>query len=175
MKYNTDLKEILPELINRIRPDEVIMLFYQSWNEISISFSSSFSNLSRYKLYQVNRLKGLGSTAGYIISNETAEKLASGLLPLKNDPDGWEQFYKMGLINGIRVVYPFIMENSYAPTTINGSFNRNGLMKRVQNFAEDKKVFPIYQILRARRQKNLSKRRKCIIVPNAPIDLRITN
>ncbi len=174
MIINDDLSIILPTLEDKLKPDEVIMLFYQSKSPIHVSISENINEKQRYKLYQVNKLKGLGSTAGYILGIETAKKLSTGLFPISNVPDDWEKFYQRNFLNGIRIVYPFILDNSYAATTINSSFEKVNLKGRLLHLIDEHKIFPIYHLLARRRKKYLMLMRNIRIEKLEPTDFRIT-
>lgn len=168
-----DLPEILPQLENQLRRDEIIMLYYQAFCQMKISFSSIVPALNKkYNLYQVNELYGLGSTVCYMISYEAAKRLAEGLYPLSTAADDWPKFFQRNLLNGVRVVYPFIMTHALEPTTINPGLGDKNILKKILNYAESKKVFPIYHILRKRRERCQIGRRNFQIVDETPKDLR---
>jgi len=173
--FSDDFPDILPDLTSQIKDDEFIMLYYQAHRPMKISFSSALPGLNKkYNLYQVNELSGLGSTVCYLISFNSAKKLAEGLFPISTAADNWLTFFKRGFINGVRVVYPFIMTHALEPTTINSALSEKNPLKKIQNFLEEKKVFPVYQILRKRRERCQAGRRNFQVVNEKPKDIRFS-
>lgn len=155
------LKSILPILEKSLKNEEVIMLFYQSKSPIKISNPTPLLEKKEgFSLYDVENISVLGSTAGYLINYETAKGMTEKLLPLTTGPDDWGKFNSKKIINNVKVVYPFVLMNSYASTTINSTFKENTLGKRLLNSFEKYKVFPIYQILKNRRKRYLAKMQK---------------
>ncbi|MEI9956308.1 MAG: hypothetical protein WDM90_08410 [Ferruginibacter sp.] len=71
----------------------------------------------KYSLYQVTDTKGLRSAGGYIINYNGAKNMLDNLLPFSSFSDDWQSFYKRNILNGIRIVYPFILNNTYEATT----------------------------------------------------------
>ncbi|MEO6681931.1 MAG: glycosyltransferase family 25 protein [Ginsengibacter sp.] len=174
MALNSDLPKVLNRLSEVIKKDEAIMLFYQSYSPIKLSIDSEVPLTDKYKLYQVSDLDGLISTAAYFIPYEVAQSMLNKMLPISNVPDDWKKFYDRNMLNGVRVVYPFLLQNTYQKTTINPTAKGGILFQKILYFAEDYRIFPIYHLLKRRRKKNTAKTRRCFVV-NEPIKhLRIT-
>lgn len=172
MVLDNNLPYLLEKLSGEIRNDEVIMLFYQSYFPINLSGSSTRPLTEKYNLYQVADTKGLRSTGGYIINYEAAKSLAEKLLPFSSFPDDWKSFYDRRMLNGVRVVYPFLLDNTYQATTISPSVKGGSLVKKVLPFVEKNKIFPFYQLLKWRRKINIARTRRCFIVNEFPVDFR---
>lgn len=170
------LGKTLPSLINqiskKIRNDEVIMLFYQSYFPINFYNSSEENVQGNYNLYQVNNLKGLRSTAAYIITYEGAKSMMNGYLPISFFPDDWKKFYDKKLINGVRLIYPFILTNAYEPTTISPNLKGGKFVNFFLVLVEKFRFFPFYQVLKIRRKINTAKSRRCFLVDESPMDFR---
>lgn len=172
MVLNKALPQLLEMLSGEIRNDEVILLFYQSYFSINFSGPSALPLLGKYHLYQVAELKGLRSTGGYMINYEAAKSMVEKLLPLSTFPDEWKTFYDRNWLNGVRVVYPFLLHNSYEATTISPNIKGGSLVKNAVRIAEQNRIFPLYQLLKWRRKINIAKTRRCFIVNEPPADLR---
>jgi glycosyl transferase family 25 len=170
------LSKALPVLLQRLecnlKKDEVIMLFYQSYFNINLSATSAVPLDEKYNLYQVADLKWLRSTGGYIIQFEAAKKMLEQLQPFSSFPDDWKSFYERKILNGVRVVYPFILSNTYEPTTISPNVKGGGLLKKIIPFVEQHKISPFYQMLRWRRKRNITRTRQCVVVNELPVDFR---
>lgn len=172
MALNINLPKILKRLPEVIRKDEAILLFYQSYSPIKLSGDSEIPLYDKYKLYQVVDLKGLISTAAYYISFETAQSMLNKMLPISNVPDDWKKFYDRNMLNGIRVIFPFLLNNTYQKTTINPNTKGGLAFQKILSFMETHRIFPIYHILRKRRKLNTAKTRRCYVVDELPSDFR---
>lgn len=166
------LPSILNEISKKIRDDEVIMLFYQSYFSINFCKSSKENVQGQFNLYQVNNLKGLRSTAAYIITYEAAKNMMDEYLPISFFPDDWKKFFDKKLLNGVRLIYPFVVTNAYEPTTISPNAKGGKLMKYFLLMVEKFKIFPFYQALKYRRKLNTKKSRQCFLINEPPVDFR---
>lgn len=172
MHLSNDLPEILEKCTAAIRGKEVVMLFYQSYDPIHLSDESAVAVSHAHKLLQVVNIGRLRSTAGYIINYAGAKSMVEKLLPFSAFPDDWKNFYDRQILNGIRVLYPLVLENTYEPTTISPNIKGGALLKKIIQMAETYNVFPIYQLLKRRRKINIAKSQQCFIVKEAAIDYR---
>ncbi len=127
------------------------MNFYQSYSAIKLSKLSEERLPANYNLYQVTDLNGLMSTAAYIITLNTAEKMLKGLLPISNVPDDWKKFFDRKILNGVRVIYPFLLHNTYQKTTINPNLQGGYFIQNLLVFVEKYKIFPFCYLLRENR------------------------
>lgn len=175
MVLKGDLPMILNNLKDEIRDDEVIMLFYQSYFPINLAAQNAKQLDRNYKLYQVIELKGLRSTGGYLINYHCAKSMVKKLLPFDSLPDAWVRFYERNIINGVRVVHPFVLTNSYVPTTISPNNRGDEVVKKFISFCQEYKIFPVYHLLKLRRKKNIAKSQQCFFLNQVPIDFRIQN
>lgn len=172
MVLSKNLPALLNEISKKIRNDEIIMLFYQSYFPINLCATSAQSVKDKFKLYQVNDLKGLRSTAAYVVTYRAANTMLKGYLPISFFPDDWKVFYNKKLLNGVRVIYPFTLTNSYEPTTISPNSKGGKFVKFFLEIIEKYKLFPLYQTLKYRRKINTAKSRRCYIVNEQPADFR---
>lgn len=172
MLLGKQLPDILRQIDQRMRSDEVIMLFYQSYSPINLSAETREPLNNKFSLYQVAHLKGLMSTAAYVIGYETAKKMHENLLPLINFADDWISYYNREMLNGVRVVYPFLLNNTYLATTISPNKKGGSFIKKIVPFVEKNKLFPFYQFLKYRRRKFVAKTRQCFVVNTSPEHLR---
>lgn len=160
------------KLSGEIRSDEVILFFYQSYFKIALAASTSVRIDDKFNLYQVTSTHGLRSTGGYMIKYEAAKAMAEKLMPFSSFPDDWKSFHDRRILNGIRIVYPYVMTNSYEPTTISPYVKGGSFLRKTLTFLERKKIFPIYHFLKWRRKRYIEKTRQCIITNELPTDLR---
>lgn len=172
MILDKNFAAIANKLSTVITNHEAIMFFYQSYINIPLAASTVLPIDNKFNLYQVVSSFGIRSTGGYMITHETAKSLVEKLLPFSAYPDDWKSFYDRRIINGIRVVYPYVMTNSYEPTTISPYLKGGALFKKALSFLERHKIFPVYNFLKWRRKKYTAKTRQCIITNEIPTDLR---
>ncbi|MEO8822845.1 MAG: glycosyltransferase family 25 protein, partial [Ginsengibacter sp.] len=172
MILSKSLPSLLNEISNKIRNDEVIMLFYQSYFPINFYKLSEEPADGKFNLYQVNNLKGLRSTAAYVITYEAAKSMMNGYLPISFFPDDWKKFYERKLLNGVRIIYPFVLTNAYEPTTVSPNLKGGKFAKSFLSLVEKFKIFPIYHVLKNRRRINTAKSRQCFLVNEPPVDFR---
>ena len=172
MQVGKDLPVLIDRLAEEIKRDEVIMLFYQSYLPIKLSKSPTIALNHKFNLYQVTETIGLRSTGGYIIHYEAAKSMLEKLVPFRAFPDDWKSFFDRKILNGVRVVYPFLMENTYEPTTISPNIKGGMFVRKLLPFLEQKKIFPLYQLLKWRRKIKIAQTRQCVICNEQPVDLR---
>ncbi len=172
MVLSKNVSDKLIQLSKNVIDNEAILLFYQSYFPINIARSSAIPVTDHFNLYQLVSLKGIRSTAAYIINLKTAKSMYEGLMPLSTFADDWKTFFDKKLLNGIRIVYPFLLDNTYQNTTINPNEKGGKLVKKSLSFMEKNKIFPIYNLLRWRRMRNTAKSRRCFIVNEPVIDFR---
>lgn len=172
MILHESFPEIASKLSSIIRNDEAILFFYQSYYKIPLADSGVLPINHKFNLYQLVSTFALRSTGGYMIKYETAKCLAEKLMPFSAYPDDWKSFYDRKMLNGIRIVYPYIMTNSYEPTTISPYLKGGGLLRKAVAFFEKHKIFPVYHFLKWRRKRYTARTRQCIITNEIPTDLR---
>lgn len=173
MILDKSFPEVANKLSSLIRNDEVIMFFYQSYYKIRLATGTAVPVTHTFNLYQLVSTYGLRSTGGYMIKYEAAKSLSEKLMPFSAFPDDWKSFYDRKMLNGVRLVYPFVMTNSYEPTTIS-PFLKGGTLRKAVTFMEEHKIFPVYHLLKWRRKRYTAKTRQCIITNELPTDLRTT-
>jgi hypothetical protein len=76
------------------------------------------------------------------------------------------------MVNGVRVVYPFLLHNTYQKTTINPNVKGGYLFQKLLIFIEKTKAFPFYYLIKRRRKLNTAKTRQCYLINEFAIDFR---
>ena len=127
------------------------------------------------KFVKINKLNNLESKFMTIIAeNLNAKKMTENLLPFCGFADDWQSFYNRKIFNGIRLVYPFLLNNTYQATTISPNSKGGNTLKKIMQFVENYKVFPLYQLFKWRRKINIIQTRRCFIVNKPVNDFRRT-
>lgn len=172
MHLPANMEILLRKLSEEIRNDEVILLFYQSYAAINLSDQTARPVGGGASLYQIIDINRLRSTGAYMINYNAAKRMVDSLLPFSAFPDDWKGFYERRILNGIRVVYPLVFQNTYEPTTISPNTKGGAFIKKAVQAVETYKVFPLYQILKNRRKKNILDSQRCFILDKPAQDFR---
>jgi glycosyl transferase, family 25 len=171
MILNSQFAELTATVAKQIRHDEVVLLFYQSYEKILLSSPASVALTGKYQLYQVVNTALLRSTGGYMITYEGAKSMLEKSMPFSSFPDDWKSFYDRKILNGVRLVYPYVLTNSYEPTTIS-PYTKGKWLLKIKSVVEKYHIFPFHLFLKWRRKKYIEKTRQCVISNDAPVDLR---
>jgi glycosyl transferase, family 25 len=172
MILHKDFSSTVPLVSKQLKDDEVVLLFYQSYEKIRLAASSAVDVGNGHLLYQAVCTKLLRSTGGYMISHEAARSMVNKLLPFSSFPDDWKSFYDREILNGIRIVYPGILRNSYEATTISPNTKGGTAARKILTTIEKYRIFPFFNFLKWRRKKNIAKTKQCVITNEVPLDLR---
>lgn len=142
--------------------DEPVLLYYQSANPVAFT---SISQVPVNKDYTVNHPLNIWqpiTTAAYVVTYECAKRLADLVYPVRYPADSWGVFYREKAIHGLRCVLPLPIESGYFKSEIGYELNNpfNNLIKKLEAY----NVFPIKQLLQARRRKRALRQNRYTIV-----------
>jgi len=146
---NADFLAPLNTLVDELKTNEVIMLYYSGHNPLRIIAESKSPINTVYSLYTPLEVGKFGSTAAYIITNAACRTLSKVILPVRTGADGWDLFEAENGFDYFRCVYPRPVDTMDAKSTIGYVSNKN--IARITNWMDKYKIFPFYQILRAKR------------------------
>lgn len=152
----SNLKEILAEVESVIKPGDVILLFYMSWEPLILQQTEKESR-TKTKFYIPQNPTIISGGSAMIVTKEAAEKMLKNNTPIHTTPDCWGYFKEQGCIDRLLCVYPLEFDTADFKSTM-----QLGQLKTVSNFIDRYKIFPVYQILKMRRK--LLKRKKQNIV-----------
>jgi glycosyl transferase family 25 len=164
MELTEDLPQVLDAIENKIRKDEIIMIYYQSFTELELIQPEAEILYTQYQLFPLVNLKGLTCTGAYCITYDVAKRFIDKLPPLTTFADDWLKFYDKNCFDLMRVVYPFAINNAYLPSDITPYQGKYKIVSDLLNFFNQKKVFPFYQVLKWKRKISYAKTRICKIV-----------
>lgn len=164
--FESEIAEMLNILSTRIRTEEVIMLYFQSFKPVLVSTIGTDEIIGNYRLMGPINFEVLGSSGAYIISRQAARKLHDGCLPLRTVIDAWGDHVKCGYLQNLRVVIPFAAKSAYQPSAVD-YYDKNSWQGQLKQFITSRKVFPFHQILQHKRKVNWQKMTHYTLSPKA--------
>ncbi len=138
--------EILDRCSAIIRPGDIILLYWIGWDEICLRKESEI-DLGIVKLYEPVNLERVGGGTATIFSNAAAKGLLNVNKPIRIAPDCWSALMKFGAFQRLLVAYPVPVKVADFMSTM--EIGRFIWARRLVN---KYKIFPLYQILRAKRR-----------------------
>jgi glycosyl transferase family 25 len=155
---NADFLTSLDIVIDALRTNEVIMLYYTGHTPLHIIAKSKEPINNTYSLYTPLEVGRFGSTAGYLITNAACKTLSEIILPVRTGADGWELFNNEKGFEYFRCIYPHPVDTYNAKSTIGYINNKN--IARITGWIDQYKIFPFYQLLNAKRNRLKEKMKK---------------
>lgn len=152
-----NLKEILAEVETIIKPGDVILLFYMSWEPLLLQ-QTEMDSKTKIKFYIPQNPKVISGGSAMIVTKEAAQKMLVDNTPIHTTPDCWGYFKERGCIERLLCVYPLKFDTADFKSTM-----QLGQLKTVSNFIDQYKIFPVYQILKMRR-KHLKRKKQNIVI-----------
>jgi glycosyl transferase family 25 len=148
-----------------INRNEVILLYYQSKEEVEFSKMDSFKLYSKTGLYYPLEIWRPITTAAYVISLENARRLVNLIYPIKYPSDSWAVYHREGAIAGLRCVLPLPVESGFFRSNI--GYEQDKKLNRVVKYFESIGLFPFPQLLKLRRLQR-ARRQNRFVIKNEP-------
>jgi len=156
----------LKEIVSKLQDDEVIMLYYQSWQPLELCQAGAEKYRETHGLYYPKDISKPITTGAYIITLDAAKRLASGIIPIRRCADSWGEFYRDNLLNSMRCVYPRLTD--VAPFKSSIDYFRSSMLSKLMKFIDRVKFPVVYGYLRKRRAENLKSRQHVFISEAKP-------
>lgn len=152
-----NLNSILQNIKADLHKNEVILIFYQSFNPLKLSLQGKSELADNYKLMYPLSLNGVAGAVCYIITKEAAKSLVDYILPIRLAADSWLEFQREKKIDGVRCLYPMSIELTNMKSTI--SSTSQSWFRRIVTEGIDKyKIPPFYNILKNYRANSIKSR-----------------
>lgn len=145
----------MESLLPKLKKNEVISLFYQSWEPLRLVKSTGIEFDKGHKLYEVADMMQPISAAAYLITLDACKTLSESIMPIKYTADSWGEFRKNGSFESFRCAYPRLVDVIDAKSTI--QYLEDDWKGKFMKWIDNNKVFPVYQYLRYKRKKNRQK------------------
>jgi glycosyl transferase family 25 len=142
----------LEKIQNSIKPDEVIMLYYQSWQPLKL-LSDSEQNLGECSIYQPQDINQIITTGGYVITHNVAKNFLEKVYPIDVSADSWGVFHRRGILSNIRCVYPRVV--NVLPFKSSIEYIKSPLLSKVSKLINGFKIPGAYHFLKAKRSKRM--------------------
>lgn len=146
---------------------EPILLYYASHSTIKLSSHESINFSNNFQALYPHNLALVGSSAAYIIFNETAKKLIEVILPIRVAPDAWTSFYGWNGLDNIRCVFPSALKP--APFESQMGYIDKTFLGKVKNVLNLNNIYPFSAILEQRRKKISAKMADYVLVNDKPM------
>lgn len=153
-----NIYDILTELSQVIRTNEVISLFYTSHQIIKLSLKGVETLKSGELLFPIN-IQDVAAATAYVIHKEAAKGIIKVNTPIKTTSDAWHDFFKYGGIDSFRCLYPPPVKLEYFKSSID-YFSSKSIIEKITTVIDRYKIPALYQLLTFKRKqfiKGLSK------------------
>jgi hypothetical protein len=150
---------ILPERFMRLvtqvgtvlRGREAALLYYRSVGRCCLTTRDTVAAGHTMKLLRILSPDRVSSAGAYVVTREAAIALRDFILPVRAGPDSWGFFCEHGALDSLRCVFPravsvrndFKSSLDYLPP--------HSRRQQVATAIADRRVFPFYQLLAAKR------------------------
>ena len=146
-----DINALLSDISEAIKSNEVISLYYMSFQPNPLSIQDVVDLTSGFSLHYPMDINKTISTAGYVITKEAAKSLLKILRPIRVSPDSWGYFYERNGFESFRCVYPMPIKITASQSDIH-SHNLRG---RITRFIDENNVPLLASIIRKKRNRNI--------------------
>lgn len=151
--------KILAEAAPCLRGAEVVLLHCQSFAELGISTVNAETLSDGRTLNYPMFYKGVGSGAAYLITYEAAQNMLRGAFPIWTAADHWGEFLENGILDRVRVIYPFPIQVVGAKSTIYLD-NQSRLRGLATSIIDELKIPILFSLFRKRRLSDVEARLK---------------
>lgn len=147
-----NIKEILSQVVEEIKSDEVILLYYTTFAPEKIS-NIARKDLSSGGLFYPLTFEA-STAAAYLIGRGAAQNLKEKSKPIAVTADCWSYFYEKNYINSIRLHYPSSITTKNFKSSID-YLKPSSLKGKIALFINKYKIPILYHYMQLRRQKKL--------------------
>eukprot|EP00697_Spironema_sp_BW2_P006707 gnl/Spiro4/20814_TR10132_c0_g1_i1.p4 gnl/Spiro4/20814_TR10132_c0_g1~~gnl/Spiro4/20814_TR10132_c0_g1_i1.p4 ORF type:complete len:269 (+),score=-11.67 gnl/Spiro4/20814_TR10132_c0_g1_i1:3187-3993(+) len=147
---NKDFKQQVEALLPKLKKNEVVSFFYQSWEPLKLVGNSTMEFYKDYKLYEVADVMQPISAAAYLITQDACKTLSNAIIPIRYTADAWGEYKTKRAIENFRCVYPKPVNIVDAKSTI--QYLNDDWKGKLMKWIDRYKVFPVYQLLKMKRK-----------------------
>lgn len=151
-----NIKDVLDELEQNIKKNEIILLYYFGTGSKPLRISV----IGEQILKTGRLLYPLGfpySASAYVVDSEAALNLSKQYLPIRSAADWWQNFYDSRMVNSLRVLYPLILRNAPLKSSV-GRVDKKDFLNRYRN------ISLIRSILKIKRKNSITNSRSKIVL-----------
>ncbi|RYE25841.1 MAG: glycosyltransferase family 25 protein [Sphingobacteriales bacterium] len=150
--FNKDFVSCLDNTAEQLKQNEIMLLYYQSWEALKLKKDSKKQLCKNYVTYTPTDMYQPICAAAYLITNAACRTLSKAIMPVHLCADTWGKFADLNGFENFSCVYPRAVDTTDAKSTIDyiGNSRIAGIMRWVDN----NKIFPLYQLLKMKRNRN---------------------
>ncbi|MBL0742440.1 glycosyltransferase family 25 protein [Chryseolinea lacunae] len=142
---------LLSDIATRIKPDEVILLYYVSFKACSLSTVNKDTVQGGELLYPMDMEQPITATA-YVIGHEAAKGMVRNIVPIRVTADSWNHYFIQGAFSSFRCMYPMPVQTMHFKSSID-YMDKNSWKAKFAEWVDRHKVPPFFQLLRLLRKK----------------------
>ena len=162
-----NLRNIIERTLPFLKEDNICHVSMQVHNPIK--FITRQQLKGKYQLCDCEgSIEAARGTQAYIISTQTASRLASELYPVKYNVDEWPKYQELGFFKNLSVIFPFpVIHGEFLSDLNEESFQwRPSLKENIKFLVYKYKLWPFYQFFLSVRRKRVERRHKGFIKLN---------
>jgi glycosyl transferase family 25 len=147
-----NITSVLDQLTPKLHANEIVLLFYVGSSAVPCRLSSRRAEpvAGSYQLLCPVDLSLIGSTLGYLITNQACRTMLQANYPMRAPADEWAIHYKNGGFTTLRCIYPRLLDEAFLQTSIDYRAGQP-FRRAIANLIEKYRLFPLYQLARRRR------------------------
>lgn len=152
-----DFKTVLEDCEKIIEPGDVVLLFWVSWAPVTFD-SETKIDLGSVTLYDASHHRYLTGGSATIFTREAAANMLRFNTPIQRTPDCWGDFAEAGCFNRVLCAYPPVVDTADMMSTM-----EHGRFVPIRRAVNKYRIFPFYQLLKAKRRASKRRRTKVTI------------
>lgn len=152
-----ELRQIAERAAEHIKPDEVQLFFYSSWEPLELSTANGIDLGDGHRLLYPMTLDRMSGGVCYIIGREAARAMVEDNVPISLASDSWGEFNVRGFIGEVRCVYPMPVDHLGIKSVISATV-QNKARAWVTNMIDKYELPVFYRALQRKRQESVRKR-----------------
>jgi glycosyl transferase family 25 len=160
-----DLGSTIDAVAKHLTGAEVALLNYQANDECQLSSRNAVELPGRLLALPIN-VKPMDSTAGYIITRAASERMIKYAPPVRANADDWHFFYREGILDRIRCVWPqVVIKNSSLDSTMGSySLSQPGLKASLLGPIVRRNIPLVRHAILYRRERIFRRRNQSVVV-----------
>lgn len=153
--FNKDFVACLDTATKQLKENDIMMLYYQSWEPIRLKSASKRQVCKSYATYTPIDMYQPTCTAAYLITQAACRTFSEVILPVRFCADTWGKFAELKAFENFSCIYPRPVDTTDAKSTI--EYISNSRIAGFMRWIDRNRVFPAYQILKMKRNRNRQK------------------
>ena len=145
------LGDILEDIAASLDQSEVVLLYWRTWPGCQFSSRESKSVRHGHTLMFPMDPHKLTCAAAYVVSRGACQTMIDALLPIRDGADHWGAFHDSGAFETLRCVVPRAAGTRTDFKSTIEYLDRSSLSGRLTGLVARRRLFPLHQLLSARR------------------------